>query len=711
MIHIYWTAGAKAGLDAATGLAASLRAAGLTAGLCRDALPSGMTLAQSCDVARLIAPTRPGEGDRLLVIGGHAVRDSDLVTLRRLAPYVVSGCLVAGHFGSLQTEIGIRSRFGYALGHEPDLLPLREEGAGLIACAEAPVFGVEHPRPPAGDGRLRVLLVAPDLSEAATPASLQALAVARRLAVTVLTDGKSKEALRAAGLAAPVYHYSEVPLRVLVRRADVAVFCQPVAASHAMRMLLADLALSGAGLLDASPGFANRKREPGFVPAPADPASLAAFLTNDIRPDLAALDRLSRGSALARQARQSLDDLRAALGEEAVRVTAPVTRLAHHGRSDRKTPPVVFLPTNGVGLGHAQRCTLIAESLADQHAARPVFAAFPSCMRLIKSRGFDVMPLVSKSPLHAEPLASDLVNYVRLEPLLADAAAFVFDGGYVFNSIFRSILDRGLPSVWIRRGLWQPGQDNSVALEREKVFDRVIVPREAFDELNDDYSHGPSVTKVGPIVRRIAPCDIDRPALHAALRDRFGLAFRQLVVTMLGGGVASDRSAQTTAVCASLARRPDVLHLVVTWPTATVEPGLFTWPNTRIVRTHKASLLAASADLCISAVGYNSFHEALYNRIPTIFIPQVASYMDDQRARAQAAVERDLACLVDPHQMMTLDRALARMLDEGEAEALRERLSRVDLPNPGNAASAACIADLAALAPQGQDRQANRRIA
>ena len=711
MIQIYWTDGAKAGLETAARLTASLRAAGLQAGVYRDTLPQTMTLAESYDVARLIAPTPPAEGDQLLIIGGHAVKDSDLVSLRRLAPLRASGCLVAGLFGSLQTEIGIRSRFSYALGREPDLLPLQEESLGLITSSEAPVFGIDHLCQPASDGRLRVLIVAPALTGVATPAALQALAVARRLSVTILTDGKSKDLLRAAGFAAPVYHYSEVPLRSLVRRADVAVFCQPVPASHGMRMLLADLAVSGVGLLDASDGFANRKQEPALVPAPADPASLAAFLTNDILPDLAEIGPLARNSALARQARKSLADLRAALRYDPAQPLQPVARLVRQGRGDHGPASVVFLPTNGVGLGHAQRCTLIAESLHDRTAAKPQFAAFPSCMRLIKSRGFDVMPLVSKSPQHAEPLANDVVNYARLEPLLADAAAFVFDGGYVFGSIVRSILDRSLPSVWIRRGLWQPTQDNSVALDREKIFDRVIVPQEAFEELNEDYSHGPRITKVGPIVRQINPTQADRHALRAALSDRFGLPFQRLVVTMLGGGVASDRSAQTVAVCAGLARRKDVLHLVVTWPTATVEPGLFTWPNTRVVRTHNASLLAAVADLYISAVGYNSFHEAMYNRIPTVFIPQVAAYMDDQRARAVAAVERDLARLIDPHQLMTLDREIARMLDDGEAEAMRDRLSRQNLPAPGNAASATCIAKLAGLAMQDPDHQHALRIA
>jgi hypothetical protein len=322
MIQIYWTSGAKAGLETAATLAASLRASGLPAGLYADAIPETITLAQSCDVARLISPNPLKAGDSLLVIGGQSVKDSDLVALRRLAPLQATACLVAGHFSSLQAEISIQSRFSYALGCGPTLLSLPEESLGLLASADAPVFGVEQPRHKT-DGRLRVLVIAPDLTGTATPAALQALATARRLNVTVLTDGKSKELLRASGYSAPVYHYSEAPLRTHVRHAEVAIFCQPVAESHAMRMLLADLAVSGVGLLDASVGFANRKREPAFVPAPADPVSLAAFLINDIRPDLTDICQLSRTSALARQARKSLDDLRAALGYVETLTAAP----------------------------------------------------------------------------------------------------------------------------------------------------------------------------------------------------------------------------------------------------------------------------------------------------------------------------------------------------------------------------------------------------
>ena len=67
-------------------------------------------------------------------------------------------------------------------------------------------------------------------------------------------------------------------------------------------------------------------------------------------------------------------------------------------------------------------------------------------------------------------------------------------------------------------------------------------------------------------------------------------------------------------------------------------------------------MLAAAADLVVTAAGYNSFHEALYNRVPAIFVPQMSAFMDDQRARARAACDRGLAAMVEANELMTLER-------------------------------------------------------
>ena len=52
--------------------------------------------------------------------------------------------------------------------------------------------------------------------------------------------------------------------------------------------------------------------------------------------------------------------------------------------------------------------------------------------------------------------------------------------------------------TWAVAGL-DDRQDNSIALDREKAFDRVIVPEEAFEELNTAYSRGDHVAHVGSL--------------------------------------------------------------------------------------------------------------------------------------------------------------------------------------------------------------------
>lgn len=708
MIYVEWLTATHAATEAAYAFAKSLNMIGVSARIASSSVPADVPFRLKYELALLMSQPQMEPLDRMFIMTGDKPDDARLMGLHRSGPAKEGPHVVSGQFLTRQAEITARSRIGYILGSEPEVFRLPATGSELLASHYGPVFGVEHPHSLSTDGPLKVLLIGPDLSSSGGASGLRALCSSRKLKVTLLTDSKSKAALRSAGLPMPVYHYSEAPLADFAARHDVAVFCQAVPQMYSVRMMLADLVVSGCGLLDASPGFANRRLEPAFVPAPSDPVSLAHFIAHEILPDAGDMAQLSKGSMLAARSRETVAKLRTAL--LAPEATAKKTTYQpKSGSTAQRKEQIVFLPTNGVGLGHAQRCSIIASEFS-QTPVKPVFAAFPSCMRLIKTYGFDVMPLVQKSTMHFDGLANDVINYRRLHRLLSDAEVFIFDGGYVFDSCFRTLLERRVPSIWIRRGLWQDGQDNSVALDREKIFDRVIVPQEAFAELNIDYSIGKNTVNVGPIVQQPLLTALDRNTLRAELADHFAIPFRQLVVTMLGGGVAADRSSQTIAAAASLARRRDVLHLVVVWPTANIDPALFGWPNTRIVRTHHASVLATVADLYISAVGYNSFHEAMYNQIPTIFIPQMAAYMDDQRARAAAAVERGLAHLVEPHQLMLLDRTVTRML-EGENEEMRMRLAAAELPTPGMATAAATIRALAGIASPTPQRELKMRIA
>lgn len=661
--------------------ASQLAALGLPARVDVGAVPERAGLHLQFDLAPLLADGGLATGDTLAVLAADQLGDRTLLRLRRLAGETAGVRVCAfGSFAATQTALGVRARLAYVLGREPELFDL---GAG--AGRPAPAFGVPPEAPVVRPEVPRLLLVGPDLKDPAQVAALGALAPRRGLRLAVLTDSRSKhDWIAAHGHGVPVFAYGEALPRTLAARTDLAVCFGRVEGSFRLQTLVANLLVAGVALLDGTDGHLNAAENDAFVPAPPGLVGLDGFLDAEILPNLGAVGAnvaASRAAAAARPER-----VLAFLGTAG---SAPRRR-----RTGPAAGGVVFLPTNGVGLGHARRSTLIAREMAADRP-RPVFAAFASCTPLVKAQGFDVMPLVGRSRLHAQSHEHDLANYLRLRALAAGARALVFDGTYIFDSVYRTALEPGIAGIWIRRGLWRAEQDNSIALDREKAFDRVIVPEEAFEELNTAYSRGEHVAHVGPIVQALR---LD-PAARAGLRDdlaaRFGRPFERLAVSLLGSGVAGARGSQVQALCGLFERRADTLHLVVVWPSATLEPAWFGWENSRIVRTTRAAVLMAAADVTVTAAGYNSFHEALYNRVPAIFVPQSADFMDDQHARARAAAERGLGALVEPHELLTLERLVACYLDDGEAEAIRARLASASLPEPGARRAARLIEETA----------------
>jgi hypothetical protein len=658
-----------------------LAALGMDARVHVRTIPAGLGRNVQFDLAPFLVDRPLGPEDRMLVIGAHRLTDDKLLTFRRVAEAPVP-CDVFGAFATRQAAIGACARLAYVLGAEPRIHDLGSTAApdGPFGSGiSGPVFGVARRSGPAAAAPPRVLLVDPDLAEGPDGARVTAMALSRRFRLSVLTDGRKKGEWQAAhGTEVPMFQYGEVLPADLAARVDVCVCLTGTDGNYRLQCLLANLARSGAVLVDGTPRGDIAAISDAFVRAPRDLGALAAFLETEILPNLRVLGAQAAASRTA-----------AAI--------APGSRLPFLDQrppAPRPTPtaPPVFVATNGIGLGHAQRAALVAREVPG--ASRPVFAAFPSCMGLVKSHGFDVMPLIGRSALHAQRFENDLANYVRLRALTRTARTLVFDGGYVFDSIYRTILENRLNGVWIRRGLWQATQNNTVALDREKAFARVIVPREAFDELNRAYSRTDRVVDVGPIVRRAALAGDGRARLREALAERYDLGFSQLVVTLLGGGIVADRTTQIQALCGIAERRDDTLHLVVLWPGGRQEAGWFGWRRTRVVRTGQAGALVAAADLCVSASGYNLFHEVLYNRTPAIFVPQMGPFMDDQAARAQAAAERGVAAAVEPPELMRLEREVARFLDHGEGEAARRRMAAVALPEPGNVTAAELIAEV-----------------
>jgi hypothetical protein len=687
MLACETAAEAPGGVEDLAIFASQLAALAVPARVLVGSVPPNLGHNLEFDLAPHLADGRLAPGDRLVLLAADQLTDAALIRLRRLAEGAEPTARAFGCFGRAQTALGVRARLAYVFGREPELFDVTP--ADPDARRPAPAFGVPRRAPPpwaSAKGPPRLLLVGPNLKDPLQAAALSALGLHRGFRTTVLTDSRSKQTWIAAhGRNIPIFHYGELLPLMLAERTDLCLFFRTVGSSYRLQTLVANLLVSGAPLLDGSAGHRLADQNDAFIPAPPGIVGLEGYLHAEILPNLGRISDHVRESRAAAEAAAA--PVLSFLGE--AEVAPPSRRPSPEPRADR----IIFMPTNGIGLGHAQRCALIAGAL-DPARPRPVFAAFPSCMRMIKSHGFDVMPLLGRSRLHVRSYEHDLGNFLRLSALSAGAGTLVFDGGYVFDSVYRTVLG-GVRGIWIRRGLWQSGQDNSIALDREKAFERVIVPTEAFDELNAGYSRGDHLHPVGPIVQQVSLSPEARAELRGELAERYARGFDRLVVSLLGSGVAADRSMQIQALCGLFERRADTLHLVIVWPSATLEPGWFGWRNSRVVRTQHAAVLAAATDLAITASGYNSFHEVLYNRAPAIFVPQLGPSMDDQTARARAACDRGLAVMVEPTELMKLERLVLRHLEGGEAEALRARLAAAELPQPGTAHAARLIEEVA----------------
>ncbi|CUJ93266.1 undecaprenyldiphospho-muramoylpentapeptide beta-N-acetylglucosaminyltransferase [Ruegeria denitrificans] len=668
--------------DAQLIFAEQLAARGFNVCIDAEYLPNDAGRGRVYDAAKFLVD--PGEHvvEIVFVIGADEIDDHLLASLRQKQLAVDVPVIATGRFEAQQSYIAAKSRLAYALGREATVLDLTDfQPRSMLPTAACPlVADIRTTSRSAGKkSNVAVVLGSMELEDTETLSCLSRMSNQSVYNLRLIVSGAQNEAIRTSPFHdLPTCLYTDLSSLILATSTDVLVMFGHGVAGVRMAAFAVELMAAGGIAIDCTDDEAIVSSGAPALIGPKSLLALDGYLTGKILGNIARVAEQAAKSQWLNSV--DISRLETAAGLKPTK-PEPV-------RTEQRT---LFYPTNGVGLGHAQRCAIIAKALPDD--ITPIFAAFPSCVPLVRREGMDCIPLVQRTEISDRFNGNDVLTYRRLGATLQENDRLVFDGGYVFDSVYRLILERNLSAVWVRRGLWPDGRSRPRMLEREGVFDRVIVPSEAFEELNDTYSFGDNIHTVGPIFRKAALTEDERDGLRARLAERFGRDFDHLVVSMLGGGVASDRSAQLQAICGMLEDRADCLHLVVTWPGSTVQPATFGWKNTRVVQTFEATKLCLAADVVISAAGYNSVLEILYNKIPAILIPQSAPYLDNQERRARALADRDLCALITEKEFMKLERTVSDCLDQGELEIYRSALNKIDLPEPGAAKAAEIIAE------------------
>lgn len=343
----------------------------------------------------------------------------------------------------------------------------------------------------------------------------------------------------------------------------------------------------------------------------------------------------------------------------------PVTPSSRRRPADRTR--VMFVSSNGAGMGHLTRLLALANRASDRvepfffslSQAVPVVERFGHRWEYCPSRGDLDCSIDEWNALFADRFAEVLRRY--------RPRAVVFDGTMPYVGIVK--VRPAFPDVtfvWSRRGMWREDTTEKF-LERGHVFDLVVEPGEVAAAAD----RGPTsrlddAVRVGPVTL------LDRADLLPRDEARAELGMdpdAPALLLSLGAGNINDITSDLDVV-ADAAR-----ELSGAWQVWTTRPpiahrGRPPRDDVRTLSVYPLSRYLAAFDATVVAAGYNSYHEVLMAGLPSAFVPNLDTTTDDQLARAEHAQAAGLGVSLPQVTPESARAALAAITDPDRAAAL-----------------------------------------
>lgn len=353
--------------------------------------------------------------------------------------------------------------------------------------------------------------------------------------------------------------------------------------------------------------------------------------------------------------------------------------IGRHAAKPRRTSArrrLLFVATNGIGLGHITRLMAIAERMSPD--VEPIFITRSAGSSLISQRGHatDYIPWPVKIGV-----TDNSWNQVYSQELLAaiesfDIAAVVFDGTYPFPGLVDVAGVRpDLAWIWVRRAMWRT--NHRLKSELQCCFDMIIEP----GELAHDEDCGPTrsmpgpITVVGPILLKEPGCflsrsdaakrlGIDPEKFTAAIQIGSQRNFDYETLPELLTKELLNRNVQLVQIDNPLARPPD-----------------FEIPGVLRRSLYPVSECLGAVDLMITNASYNSFHECVYGGVPAIFVPNESPEMDDQHLRATYAHATGLGLRIRASELSRVKTVVDTAMSDDFRREMRRRSARLDFVN------------------------------
>lgn len=373
--------------------------------------------------------------------------------------------------------------------------------------------------------------------------------------------------------------------------------------------------------------------------------------------------RSRKGRALA-EGRHGLDQFLPRL-RRLVDVAAPAVRRGEAARSRR----VLFMTSNGVGLGHLTRAMAVAQAMPE--GTMSSILTMSQGFRLAVEAGYLTQFVPHYRLTGADEVAWNAALAIEVADFLAltrpDVA--VFDGNVPYAGVLAG-LDTypGVRRVWMRRGLWRAEIELP---ENSKEFDLVIAP----GELSDRFDQGPTsgagdAVGVAPVLGLRPEARLTRDAARAALEVS---GDKVVVALMLGAGTNYDLRGIRGELLRCLSARADVQVIEIAAPLGAGGPDGS--PGLRRMELYPAYRYTRGFDAMITGAGYNSFHENMLGGVPTLFVPNEADEMDMQVLRARHATRTGAGLMLRAWEKQAVQRVVEQLLDAGQRDRMRDRMA------------------------------------
>ncbi|MDO5739139.1 MAG: glycosyltransferase [Ornithinimicrobium sp.] len=349
-------------------------------------------------------------------------------------------------------------------------------------------------------------------------------------------------------------------------------------------------------------------------------------------------------------------------------------------------PSVLLVSSNGAGMGHLTRLLAYARRFPAGVTCRVL--SLSQAVPVVEQEGLEWEYLPSQGASGLRPALWRTLFAERVSEILhrVDPDVLVFDGTHPYAGLDKALESHPRTrSVWSRRGMWRPGR-NAAQLDKAGWFDSVIEPGDlSFAADRGETASATDALRVGPVTL----VDPEQLTPREAARAALGLpADGPLALVSLGAGNINDTDDEVGAAAAALRRRG--IGVCVTAPS--IAERAYSGDGVHLVRHFPLSEHFLAFDQVVAAAGYNSFHESLRFGVPTVFVPNDQTSLDDQGARARHAHEQGWALSTPTLTGGRAEAVIDELLARGTDLAAR---AQADDPGNGAAQAAATILQLA----------------